>query len=141
MIATEENISFSPLLFDLKSDFLSLLEMQITGFISGVKLLSVHFSIPQKKLSQVWLITPWLPKSFLRIRLKHLVKSIKREDAAIKKEGLVNLQEDQLKAVREISDLRIIPSSSPTLRTSLDFIIFWWLLAGGEKQQNRNIII
>ena len=90
--------------------------MQITGFISGVKLLSVHFSITQKKLSQVWLITPWLPKSFLRIRLKRLVKSIKREDAAIKKEGLVNLQEDQLKAVREISDLRIIPSSSPSLR-------------------------
>nr|XP_058957905.1 LETM1 domain-containing protein 1-like [Pocillopora verrucosa] len=52
-----------------------------------------------KKLSQVWLITPWLPKSFLRIRLKRLVKSIKREDAAIKKEGLVNLQEDQLKVV------------------------------------------
>ena len=100
------------------------------------------FSIPQKKLSQVWLITPWLPKSFLRIRLKRLVKSIKREDAAIKKEGLVNLQEDQLKVVREISELRIIPSSSPSLRPSLDFIYFFcWLLGGGEKHQNRNIII
>ena len=82
------------------------------------------FFIPQRKLSQVWLITPWLPKSFLRIRLKRLVKSIKREDAAIKKEGLANLQEDQLKVVREISDLRIFPSSSPSLRPSLDFIIF-----------------
>ena len=78
----------------------------------------------------MWLITPWLPKSFLRIRLKRLVKSIKREDAAIKKEGLVNLQEDQLKVVREISDLRIIPSSSPSLRSSLDFILFFLLVVG-----------
>ena len=94
------------------------------------------FSIPQKKLSQVWLITPWLPKSFLRIRLKRLVKSIKREDAAIKKEGLVNLQEDQLKVVREISDLRIIPSSSPSLRPSLDFIFFFvgcWEVGKNDK--------
>lgn len=107
--------------------------MQITGFISDVKLcylLICVFSILQKKLSQVWLITPWLPKSFLRIRLKRLVKSIKREDAAIKKEGLVNLQEDQLKVVREISELRIIPSSSPSLRPSLDFIFFFLLVVG-----------
>ena len=91
------------------------------------------FSIPQKKLSQVWLITPWLPKSFLRIRLKRLVKSIKREDAAIKKEGLVNLQEDQLKAVREISDLRIIPSSSPSLRVKIFFFVGCWQVGKSNK--------
>ena len=58
----------------------------------------------QKKLSQVWLISPWLPKSFLRARLKHLLKSIKKEDAAIKREGLENLNEQQLKEVRIVTN-------------------------------------
>jgi len=52
-----------------------------------------------KKLSHVWLISPWLPKPVLRARLKHVLKSIKKEDAALKREGLENLQEEQLKAV------------------------------------------
>ncbi|KAL9958897.1 hypothetical protein ACROYT_G035970 [Oculina patagonica] len=52
-----------------------------------------------KKLSDVWLVSPWLPKPVLRARLKHLLKSIKKEDAALKREGLENLREEQLKAV------------------------------------------
>lgn len=56
-------------------------------------------NISQKKLSHVWLISPWLPKPVLRARLKHVLKSIKKEDAALKREGLENLQEEQLKAV------------------------------------------
>ena len=56
-------------------------------------------NISQKKLSHVWLISPWLPKPVLRARLKHVLKSIKKEDAALKREGLENLREEQLKAV------------------------------------------
>jgi len=52
-----------------------------------------------KKLSQVWLLSPWLPNRFLRFRLKHLLKSIQKEDAALKREGLEKLHEEQLKAV------------------------------------------
>lgn len=59
-------------------------------------------NISQKKLSHVWLISPWLPKPVLRARLKHVLKSIKKEDAALKREGLENLQEEQLKAVSVI---------------------------------------
>ena len=58
-------------------------------------------NILQKKLSHVWLISPWLPKPVLRARLKRVLKSIKKEDAALKREGLENLQEEQLKAVSE----------------------------------------
>ena len=67
-------------------------------------------NISQKKLSHVWLISPWLPKPVLRARLKHLVKSVKKEDAALKREGLENLREEQLKAVSE-----------PTLKNALMF--------------------
>lgn len=55
----------------------------------------------QKKLSQVWLISPWFPNRVLRLRLKRVLKSIKKEDAALKREGLEHLHEEQLKAVRE----------------------------------------
>ena len=67
-------------------------------------------NISQKKLSHVWLISPWLPKPVLRARLKHLVKSVKKEDAALKRDGLENLREEQLKAVSE-----------PTLKNALMF--------------------
>ncbi|XP_044181668.1 LETM1 domain-containing protein 1-like [Acropora millepora] len=53
----------------------------------------------QKKLSQVWLISPWFPNRVLRLRLKRVLKSIKKEDAALKREGLEHLHEEQLKAV------------------------------------------
>ncbi|CAH3190483.1 unnamed protein product [Porites evermanni] len=52
-----------------------------------------------KKLSQVWLISPWLPKRFMRARLKKLLQAIQKEDAAIKREGLESLNEQQLKDV------------------------------------------
>ncbi|XP_074628412.1 LETM1 domain-containing protein 1-like [Acropora palmata] len=52
-----------------------------------------------KKLSQVWLISPWFPNRVLRLRLKRVLKSIKKEDAALKREGLEHLHEEQLKAV------------------------------------------
>lgn len=62
-------------------------------------LIQYYISFSQKKLSDVWLVSPWLPKPVLRARLKHLLKSIKKEDAALKREGLENLREEQLKAV------------------------------------------
>ncbi|XP_068688274.1 LETM1 domain-containing protein 1-like isoform X1 [Montipora foliosa] len=52
-----------------------------------------------KKLSHVWLISPWLPNRFLRSRLKRILKSVKKEDAALKRVGFRHLHEEQLKAV------------------------------------------
>lgn len=94
-------------------------------------------NISQKKLSHVWLISPWLPKPVLRARLKHLVKSIKKEDAALKREGLENLQEEQLKAVSQLSGLRLkfhemahaqihffVPANA--IPVALSFLSFLW---------------
>ena len=70
----------------------------------------------QKKLSHVWLISPWLPKPVLRARLKKELKSIKKEDAALKREGLGNLHKEQLKAVRQLWNVRFQKISIPTPR-------------------------
>lgn len=63
--------------------------LSMVEFFDG-KLLSFdhlpHYHL--KKLSHVWLITLWLPKPILRARLKNLMKSIKKEYAAIKREGI-----------------------------------------------------
>lgn len=98
-------------------------------------------NISQKKLSHVWLISPWLPKPVLRARLKHVLKSIKKEDEALKREGLENLQEEQLKAV---SIIKKHCHCSPCCERHFSLCVYekllglWklWLFKNLEKEKN-----
>ncbi|XP_031570044.1 LETM1 domain-containing protein 1-like [Actinia tenebrosa] len=50
-----------------------------------------------KKLSQAWLIFPWLPRRLLRGNLKRRITAIRKEDFALKREGLETLDDQKIR--------------------------------------------
>ncbi|EDO43880.1 predicted protein [Nematostella vectensis] len=60
-----------------------------------------------KRLSHAWLLWPWLPRRLLRGNLRRKLASIKKEDAALKRDGLDSLDEIQIKRLCHCRGLQV----------------------------------
>ncbi|XP_020903781.1 LETM1 domain-containing protein 1 [Exaiptasia diaphana] len=85
-----------------------------------------------KRLSQAWLIWPWLPRRLLRGNLRRRLAKIRKEDIALNREGLDNLDEQQLQRLCHRRGLDVSNLGSGALKEWLSEWVELSVTASGQ---------
>ncbi|KAK3736110.1 hypothetical protein QZH41_013526, partial [Actinostola sp. cb2023] len=90
-----------------------------------------------KRLSQAWLICPWLPRRLLRGNLRRRLVRIRKEDVALKREGLDNLDEQQ---IRRLCHHRGLDVSSLDSEAVKEWLSDWIELSTSISGQDESFL-